>query len=313
MNKLSGKTKKAVAAAITGYCFYGMSFMFSRIALNTVPVIVLLSHRFLLAYLIMTVLRFTPLVETHLTGKKQVSLYLLGILQPVAYFLAEQYGILNSSSSFSGVMIALIPIVAALAAVPVLHEKLSLRQLFFSLLSFGGVAGIGLITGRGGSLNWIGVVCLMTAVLSAVASDILNRHYSANFTAFERAYFMLGFGAVTFTVMAAVSVRKDPSAYFQPLADMQYLMCLLYLSVGCSVIAFFLLNYVISIFPVARAAVFGNLSTAVSVFAGTVFLKEPSSFALIPLVAMILLGIYGTMRCFRNKQEPGKEDGKTEG
>ena len=48
--------KKAILAAIVCHTFWGLSFMASRTALNTAPVLVLLSHRFLIAFLLMSLL-----------------------------------------------------------------------------------------------------------------------------------------------------------------------------------------------------------------------------------------------------------------
>lgn len=288
--------RQAIAAAIVGHSFWGLSFMASRVALNSTPVILLLSHRFLLAFLVMTVLLFTPLGAFWLRGKPLFPLLLLGLLEPVIYFFGEQYGILHSSTVFSGVMIALIPIASTLLAIPFLGEKPTMKQFFFCALSVGGVAGIGLLTNNSGSLDWIGVAGLLTAVLSAVAYTLLNRGISERYTPFERTYFMLGFGALVFTVMAAFSVHGDLSLYVKPLAERDYLLSILFLSVCCSVVAYFLSSYVLTKLPVARATAFSNLTTAVSVFAGTVFLHEPFSVVGLLCCALILIGIYGVQR-----------------
>jgi drug/metabolite transporter (DMT)-like permease len=296
MNKTSATIKKAIAAAIVGHSFWGLSFMSSRVGLNTAPVIVLLSHRFLLAFLMMSALLLTPLGDCRLRGKPLMPLLLLGFLEPVIYFFGEQYGILHSSTVFSGVMIALIPIASTLTAIPILGERPTGKQLFYSLLSVGGVVGIGLLTKSSGSLDWIGVAGLLVAVFSAVAYTLLNRGISERYTPFERTYFMLGFGAVVFTAMAAFSVRGDPAGYLRPFAERSYLAAVLFLSLCCSVVAYFLSSYVLTRLPVARATVFANLTTAVSVFAGTVFLHEPfSAFGLLCCV-LILVGIYGVQR-----------------
>ena len=296
MNSVTITEKKAMTAAIIGNGFWGLSFMASRVALNTAPVILLLSHRFLIAFLIMSVLLFTPLGDCHLRGKPIQPLILLGILQPVIYFFGEQYGILHSSTVFSGVMIALIPIASTLAAIPILGEKPSPRQLFYSALSVGGVVGIGLITKSSGSLDWIGVACLLVAVFTAVAYTLLSRGISGQYSPFERTYVMLGIGAVVFTGMAMVSVRGDIALYLKPFAVQSYLTAVLFLSVCCSVAAYFISNYVITGLSVTRATVFANLTTAVSVFAGAVFLHEPFSAAGLFCCVLILFGIYGVQQ-----------------
>ena len=296
MNNNYVTTKKAIVAAIIGHSFWGLSFMASRLALNRAPVIVLLSHRFLIAFILMSILLLTPLGDCRLRGKPLLPLLILGLFEPVIYFFGEQYGILHSSTIFSGVMIALIPIVSTLAAIPILREKPTFRQIFYSILSVGGVIGIGLITNSSGSLDWIGVVGLSVAVFSAVVYTLLNRGISARFTPFERTYSMITIGAVVFTVMALMSVRGDVSVFLSPLAERSYLLPILFLSICCSVISYFLSSYVLTGLTVARSTVFANLTTAVSVFAGAVFLHEPFSFIGLLCCVVILLGIYGVQR-----------------
>lgn len=293
MNAHTVSKKNAILAALVCHSFWGMSFLASRVAMNAAPVMVLLSHRFVLAFLVMSLTRLTPFVSCDLRGKPLLPLLLLGVCEPVVYFFGEQYGILHSSTIFSGVMIALIPIVSTLTAIPILREKPTPRQLFFSALSVGGVIGVGLMTRSSGSLDWIGVAGLLVAVFSATAYTLLSRGVSARYTPFERSYVMMGLAALVFTVCALFSVRADPAAYWQPFADRGYLLALAFLVPCCSVICFFLSCYVLTGLTVAQATVFANLTTAVSVFAGAFFLHEPFSLWGLLFCALILLGIYG--------------------
>ena len=128
---------KALLATIVGHVFWGFSFMASRTALDRVPVFQLLSHRFLLAFLAMNLVLLTGRFRLELKGKRVGMLLLLGLMEPVVYFIGEQYGILHSSTVFSGVMIATIPIAATLAAGPILKEKPTAGQLIFSVISVG--------------------------------------------------------------------------------------------------------------------------------------------------------------------------------
>ena len=295
MNRASVTKRGAILAALVCYGFWGLSFMASRTALNSASVFLLLSHRFLLAFLLMTLLRLTPLGDCRLRKKPLLPLLLLGFFEPVAYFFGEQYGILHSSTVFSGVMIGLIPLVSALAAIPVLGERITLRQFFFSLLSVGGVIGIGLMTNSGGSLDWIGVAGLLTAVVSAAAFMLLGRGIAGRYTPFERAYCMIGIGAAVFTALALIELRGDAAAYLRPVGERSYLLSLLFLGVCCSVVCFLLSNYAITGLTVAQMAVFANLTTAITVFVGAVFLHEPFSVPGLFCCAAILLGIYGVL------------------
>ena len=299
---------KLFLAAIVSHVFWGFSFYFSRTALNVVhdDLFLLLSHRFLIAFAVMNLLLAFRVVRVDFRGKwKRIWLpMLMGFFEPVIYFIGESFGITDSTTIFSGVMIAVIPIVAIVAAIPILHEKPTLGQVLFSLLSIGGVIGIGLITQNEGALDWIGVVGLIAAVLSAAAYGILDRGLSAEFTAFERTYLMIGMGAVCFTPAALIGCRFDFTAFVRPLGDPSFLLPVLFLSVCCSVVSYFLLSYMATYMTVTRSTVYANLTTAVSVAVGALFLEEPFHPILGPLFcALILIGIYGVQRC-AGKDEP---------
>lgn len=292
----------AVLAAVLCHVFWGFSFLASRTGLNTAPVFVLLSHRFLIAFLSMHLI--PGLVRRLQLRKKALGLMLLqGLAQPVLYFFGEQYGLLHSNTIFSGVMIAMIPVVSTLAAAPLLRERPTLGQLGFSLLSVAGVVGIGLMSQSSGALDGIGVPALLLAVVSAAAYTLLGRRLSGDTTPLERTYVMMGVGALAFTLCAAIQCRQEPLAYLRPWTEPSYVLSVLFLGLLCSVVCFFLSGYAISHLSVARETVFSNLTTAVSVLAGAVFLREPFTWPGLVFCVMILVGIYGVQRA----SEPGSK------
>lgn len=291
-----GSAGRGVLASVFSHVFWGFSFLASRTALDRASVFLLLSHRFLSAFLLIHIFLLLRPSLLRLRGKRVWLLLLLGLAEPVVYFIGEQYGLLHSTTIFSGVMIAMIPIVSTLAAAPILKEKPSALQLVFSLLSVSGVVGIGLMSRNAGMLDWIGVLGLLVAVASATAYTLLSRGISAEFSPFERCYTMLGIGAVAFTAMALAECGGSPAAYLAPLGDGSYLLSLLFLSACCSVASYFLSGYALTYLSVARASVFANLTTAVSVFAGAALLHEPFSWQGGIFCLLILLGIYGVQK-----------------
>jgi len=294
-------------AAVISHIFWGFSFLGTKSALDVVnnDLYLLLSHRFLIAFLIMNLLLLIRVVRVDFRGKWKRIFWplLMGLMEPVIYFIGEELGVIHSTTIFSGVMIAVIPIVAIFAAIPTLHEKPTVMQIVFSFLSVGGVIGIGLLTHSSGSLDWIGVVGLIVAVVSAAAYGILDRGLSAEFTAFERTYLMIAMGAVCFTPIALVRVRFNMGAFFAPMGDPAFLLPVLFLAVCCSVVSYFLLSYMATYMTVTRSTVYANLTTAVSVIAGALILKEPFSWLSAVFCAVILIGIYGVQK-FARKGEP---------
>jgi drug/metabolite transporter (DMT)-like permease len=82
---------------------------------------------------------------------------------------------------------------------------------------------------------------------------------------------------------------------------------MLFLSVCCSVVSYFLSGYALTYLSVARASVFANLTTAVSVFAGAVLLREPFTWQGGLCCLLILLGIYGVQKT-APKAVPGTKE-----
>ena len=287
---------KAILAAIACHVFWGFSFLASRKGLDGAPVFVLLSHRFGLSFLAMNLLVLLGLGEIDLRRKGLLKPFLLGLMEPVVYFFGEQYGILHPNTGFSGAMIALIPIVATLAAAPVLGEKPTVGQLLFSLLSLGGVVGIGYMNSSSGALDWIGVAALTIAILSAGAYTLIGRSISREYTPFERTYTIMGVGTAVFTPIALIQTRGSVAEYIRPLGQPNYLTAVLFLALVCSVACYFLSGYTITYMTVARETVFSNLTTAVSVFAGVLFLHEPFTWFGAVCCLVIFVGIYGVQK-----------------
>ena len=299
---MSKQLLKAYAATIICHVFWGFSFIASDYALKKAHVFVLLSHRFLIALSVMSLLVLFRAAKLGLKGKRFGLLVLLGLLEPVVYFFGEQYGILHSGTVFSGVMIAMIPVFCTLAALPILREKPTVGQLIFCLISVGGVIGLGLMGGSSGTVDFIGVIALTVAVIGATGYTLLSRSISKEFTPFERTYMMMAVGAAVFTACALFHCRADIAEYVRPFADAGYIVRVLFLGVCCSVICYFMSGYSITYMPVAKEVVFSNLTTAVTVFAGVVFLHEPFSWLGLVCCILILAGIYGVQRTARPEE-----------
>lgn len=296
-------TRLATLAALTGNGIFGFSFMFSRMALMETTPFVMLMYRFLIAALALTVVSIWA-GRTHQSGwlrfapKKHRAwqLLLLGLVQPVAYFLCESYGISLTNATVSGVIIALIPIMALAAGFLFMGERPSWQQVGFSLLSIAGVVVMTLQQSASGDVQPLGVVLLVGAVISGAAFNILSRRLSADFSALERTYVMMLIAAAAFTALAFIETQGDASLLLAPLGSGRFLAAMVYLPLLSSVLAFLCLNYAATILPVGKSTAFCNVTTVLSVFAGVVFLGEPINAVSVLAAAVIILGVFGVQR-----------------
>lgn len=287
---------KAVLAAAGTYILWGFTFLASKIGQRIASPFVLLTYRFDIALLILLVPLILGKAKLSLKGKNIKMLLLLGLFEPCVYFIGEQYGLKYSNTAFSGVMIAMIPIVTLVMSAVFLKDRPSAAQWLFCILSIAGITVITLAENSGGSVSLFGVVFLVVAVLTGAAYGVVSRGISDEFSVYERTFVMQLMGAIFFTVLAAAEHRNDLAALIRPLADADFVLAALYLAVFASVIGYWLFNYAVSNAPMANVVILCNLTTVVSVLTGVLLLKEPFSPVSAAAMLAVLIGIWGVQK-----------------
>ena len=165
-----------------------------------------------------------------------------------------------------------------------------------------GVLIIVLVKGLSASLNPLGYLLLVVAMFSDSLFVIFSRKAAA-YTSTEKTFIMSAMGALVFTLCALVEHGTAGTLrefVLLPFVNRDFLFSLLYLSVGCSVVAFVLCNYGISIIGATRSASFAALTTIVSVVAGVLFLHEGFSIWQGAGTVLVLAGVYGANRMPKN-------------
>lgn len=280
-----------IAAGVLGNVIWGFSYLFTRIAQRSAPPMVQLSIRFLLAFALMNLLLLTGREKLSLRGKRLAPLLLLSVTEPL-YFFCESYGIYYTNSTFAGVTLAIVPVVSLLLAIPILREYPTGRQVAFSFLPILGVVLITLADRAAGVIRPLGVALLIGACLLAALYRIANRGSSAEFTAFERAYAVIGTCCLVFTAIACITVRGDLGVYWSVLHSRPFLFSTLALSIFCSVAANLLVNYAASSLPVVTISNLGSIITICAMFVGVIFLHEPISPLSLFGSLLVLAGIW---------------------
>ncbi len=288
------KSKKTTATlcALMAQIIFGFSFMFTKISIKTASPLVVIFDRHLVALFAMT-LALLGLKVKFKINRSFWKLILMSVFQPFLYFIFETYGIDMTTSSFSSVMIALIPVVSMVLGIFILKEKPAFLQYVFMLISVVGVVIVAYAGKTDGSIKTFGILLLFGAVVSSVGYNIMSRKISSEFSAFERTYAMMLVGILSFGILAFIENLNDPVVLLVGFSNPEYLFSILYLGVVSSVLAFLLLNFANTHLPVAKTTVFSNITTVVSVSAGAVFLNEKFTMISLLSCAMIIIGVWG--------------------
>lgn len=286
--------KKAILAVILGNTIFGFSFIFSKMALQITVPSVLIAARFLTAFFVLSLIaligpRTRMPVEFNVLGKPLRYVILLALFQPILYFLCESYGIVYTSSAFAGTIIALIPLAGILFDVLIMHSKVRRRQVVCAALSAVGVA-ITTIGAEGMRSSALGLLILLGAVAAGALFYVFSKKSGDDFNPLEQTWVMFGLGSVVYVTFALIQCRGHyHEMIFAALGEPVFIIAVLYLAVLSSVAAFIALNWGTVRVSVSEAAIFANLTTVISIFAGVVFLHE--SFSLFQLCgAAIIIG-----------------------
>lgn len=293
------KKTSASAACLLAYSIFGFSFLFSKSALNAAPPFVLLAYRFWFAFAAMNILFLAGRKKLSLKGKPVGKLLLLGTVHPVIYYICETYGIQMTSSSFSGIILGLVPVAGLILGRTILKEKNSAFHIICAILSVVGVA----LTTAGGSIKFsaVGTLLLLGAAFSSALYTVISRDISDKFTPLERTYVMFALGCIFFTAVALVQSRNNLSQLITPIHDKDFIISVLYLSVVSSVCAFMLLNYAMNHISVATSSIFSNFCTVISVLAGIFIMHDRFSAIQLAGVIIILVSVFGISLPARKK------------
>ena len=290
------KEKKGMLAATIAYSIFGLSYLFSKMALGVTEPMILLAVRFSVTFVILNLLVAFKIMRLNLKGKNLLGPILLGVLQPVLYFVFENYGLKYTTTSFTGIVSSISPIFTAILGVIFLREKPNWKQWSCIVLSIMGVMMVSL-GNTGGENTFAGCLCLLTAYFLGGFYSILVRKLSAQFSSFELTYIMFTVGFVFFAIMAFVTHGGDTILMLSAAVKSgKFIVSCLYLGAAASVGAYMLANYSLATLPVSRATIFNSFATIVSVLSGVVLMGDPFTIVSAISFVMILGGVIGVNR-----------------
>ena len=294
--------QKGMLAAAGAYTIFGFSYLFSKMAMSVAEPMILLCARFSVTVIVLNLLVATRVLKLDLRGKRLWGPILLGLIQPVLYFILENYGLKYTTTSFTGMVSAVSPIFTAMLGALLLRERPNVRQWLGIVVSIAGVIMVS-VGSTGGENTVGGCLCLLGAYFLGSFYSLYVRRLSREFSAFELTYVMFTVGFISFAILAfAVYGGETPAMLGAALSHGQFVAAILYLGGVASCGAYMMANYSLSRLTVARSTIFGNFGTVVSVLSGVVIMKDPLTLTSGVAFVLILTGIWVVNR-FQSVEE----------
>lgn len=292
------KSKIGILCAVCAACLFGFSVIFTRKGVSQESVLTLISWRFLVAFLAMTILIRLGVLKVDLKNKPIWGAIGIAAFTPGIYFLAEGKGLQLTTASEGATILAMEPIVIMILAVLILKEYPTFRQAISILISVAGVVTIIIAKGMSADFDLSGYLILLLAITADAMCLILTRKYLI-YTAVERVYVMSMLGAALFVPLALIEhgLAGTLTEYFVlPFQNSGFLTAILYLGIVSTIGGFTMNSFAIRYLGPNKIVSFSGICTLTSVVAGVAFLHE--SFSVLQGVgtALILLGAFNANR-----------------
>jgi drug/metabolite transporter (DMT)-like permease len=269
---------------------WGTTYLAIRVALETVPVLLLAGLRWTAAGLLMVlVLAATGrrLPRPHFWGGLLLLAFLMNVVGNGFVVYAEQF----VASGLTAVIVASVPFwsVSIEACLP-RGERVTLGKLAGLVIGFAGIVVLvwPQISAGGGEARGVlaGVAALQVACAGwAAGTSYAKRHPSSGDPLSASAMQMLLSGALLLG-LATVAWEWE-SLHFTP----RSLSALAYLTVAGSAVAYTAYVYAVRHLPISTVALYAYVNPIIAVVLGSLLLGEPFSLRIVLASALVLAGI----------------------
>lgn len=263
---------KTYSALIATVIFWGLSFVATKVALESIPTFTIIFARFTLASLFfagMAVRKGFP----SFTPRDHLKIFLTALFEPGLYFMFETIGLLHTSAPKASLIIATVPITVMILSALILKEKTGRLGVAGVLLSLVGI--VVLIAGDptfqwsfGGSLT--GDLLILGAVVSAALYIVGARDLGRRYSSLDITTMQVFYGAIFY---APAFMWQFPDISWSVISGRSW-TGLLYLTVCATVAAFLCYNYALTKIPASRASVFINGIPVVTAIGAWIILGE---------------------------------------
>jgi drug/metabolite transporter (DMT)-like permease len=271
---------------------WGSSYALTKSVVEKLPPMCFAFIRFLVASLCLLPVYLQHRRRHHdvLSAADYIRLTLMGLTGVTGYYVLFNFSLLYTTASVGALIQGLIPILIALFGVLFLGEKVGRLQICGIIISFVGVAIVGLITHDTvhKTNTFLGNILMVGSVICWTVYTLLSR--KSNHLASITTTFLGGCAGTALLLPMAVHeyARLDTVVHLEPIDW----MVVFYLGAVSSALCYLLYNKALQSLPAALVGNFLNLDILVGVVIAVLFLHETISTWQIVGAALILSGLF---------------------
>ncbi|HZK10641.1 MAG TPA: DMT family transporter, partial [Clostridia bacterium] len=141
------KDRLAYPAAVAYAVIIGLSFLFTKLALDVASPIDILAHRFTVSFFAIAIPLLFKWVKVDYNRQRIIKIIPLAIIYPMLFFGFQTFGLQHATSSEAGILLASAPVFTLILASYFLKEKSTSLQKLSVVLSVTGVIYISVMKG----------------------------------------------------------------------------------------------------------------------------------------------------------------------
>jgi drug/metabolite transporter (DMT)-like permease len=292
-----------VAALVLASLFWGTADVAGKLAMGSIPPVMLAALRFGVAIAI-----FWPLARR--AGGPRVPIRVtapLGLLGVALTFLLQNLGLDRTSATNASLLQGAAPVMALLLAAVFLGERLVPRRIAAVGAAMAGVAVVTLPGGEGVQAPGLGDLLVIASTVCFAAFVILGRRAFPTYGTLPVLAGMAAWGMALLAPAAAVEWRIVGS----PNIEAGSIALVLYLGAGCSALTYALWGYALRHVEAGRAATFDALIPVIGIAAAVLVLREAPLIWHVAGGTLVVLGLWMAVHEPRPAASPAERPATT--
>jgi len=309
MDQKNSNRVKAHVAGIVFAVFVGFSFMSLKICIPLATPLQILSFRYDFAFLAAVLLLLLRVNQVSYRGKHLFKIGLV-VFCYVGFMVFQTLGLMFTSSVEGAILFAIVPVFAKIIARFVLGEKSTLLQEIFMWISISALLLMILLGASAISFSIEGILLLAIASALIAGSNVVMRQIKNTFTPIEITFAIVVSGFLFFNTATLIQgVATDTlDEYFALFGNAKFMIATAYLGIFCIMFTAQLMSYMMANMPAVQGTLYGNVSTAISIIAGTIFLSEPLQAYHLICAGLIVIGVVGISMTGKKQNDPALQD-----
>ena len=268
---------KAIVALLVSSIIIGCSYVILKIGLQYASPFAVLCDRLLIAAFVIYILKKTGHIKIDkISNSQKIKLFLLSTLYPSAFFLFQNVGMVYITASEASIIHGLAPILTTIASTILLREKASGLQKVGILLSFGGIAFISFHSFNGFSDTVYGYILLFCSLLSIVFYYIFLKKFVKKISPVSITYYLVLFAVIPSLIVHLATALGSNQILpdFHRLANIKYLMTVLFLGILATLCTSVLISIGIKNLSAIQTSIFSNISPFFGILAGVLVMGD---------------------------------------